>query len=398
MKAYILVLGIGLFLIGCGGGGEQTYSLLPTGDTFQQATSSQDAKIDILWMVDSSGSMAPHQNNLADNFNAFIGQFVAKGLDYHMAVASTDAWIRERNYNGGTCWSNPNPGQDPNLIYRSSADCLDTKATFGQLTHFRDGDIYGPQGGSATHSGTYLITSLMSPASVMSLFSTNIRVGIRGDGSERGFQSLRAVLRRNENGSVGYGGETHTALSGFRRPEAFLAVIVVADEEDQSRKFNNNLYSGITEYRNAFLTFLDGYTGAAAPGDRKYSVSSIVMEDEDNCSYQVNPAATEGLRYVAVSQATNGVVGNICSPDFSSDLDLIASRIASLATRFKLSSEPVPSSIVVTVNGSSVPMSATDGWTYVVDNGSHYIEFHGSAIPPQGATISVQFDPVTLQF
>lgn len=382
----------GLLLTGCGSG-SPNFSILPDSDTFYQSTSFNN-KIDIIWMVDDSGTMANHQSNLATNFNQFINGFVNKGFDYHMVVASTDSWVREYNYNAGTCYSNPNPTQNPNTMYRSSADCQNTLASFGMLTWFRDGDIYGEIGGApGPRSGVYLLTSIMNPTTVMNTFATNVRTGTRGDGvAEAGFQSLRSVLRRNADGSIGYGGESHTVLNSFRRNDAFLAVIIISDEEDQSRKQDGTTYSNTQQYVDGFTTFMDGYTGSV-PGNRIYNISSIVLEDINNCPYGLNPQASQGDRYVAISNASNGVVGNICSTDFSQQLSAISDRIITLSTRFQFSREPVPSSIVVFVNGILVPQNPVNGWAYIVDNGFYYVEFHGTAVPPQGAAIVVNFDP-----
>jgi hypothetical protein len=391
-----LTLSISLLagLSGCGGDGS-SFSLLQESDTFIQSLNSVNNKVDIVWMVDGSGTMANHQSNLATNFGDFITEFTTKSIDYRMVVASTDAWVRELNYNAGGCSGNPNPTNNPAQIYVSSADCGNTLATYGMLTEFRDGDIYGAIGGApGVRSGVYLLSSLMPVNTVLSTFATNIRTGTRGDGSREGvFSSLRSVLRRNADGSVGYGGETHTALSSFRRPEAFLAVIVVSDEDDQSRKTDNTTYASISEYVTAFQGFMDGYT-QVVDNVRRYNISSVVVDNLANCVYGLHPQAAQGDRYVAVSQATDGIVANICSPDFSQDLEAISEQILSLASRFKLSRVPIPSTIVVTVNGVQVPQSSTNGWSYVVENNSHYVQFHGPAIPQTGSQISVVFDPV----
>ncbi|MGE3684429.1 MAG: hypothetical protein AB7G93_22140 [Bdellovibrionales bacterium] len=395
-KEVMLTLAAIVSLTACGKG-STSYSLLASGQTFQQ-NSAQDTKVDVLWMVDASATMANHQSNLANNFDHFINQFVAKGLNFNMAVAGVDAWLREFNYNAGTCTVDPNPTQDPDLLYTSSADCKITAATFGDLTQFRDGDVYGPIGGSAIRSGTFLLTSGMPALDIKNLFAINIKTGTRGDGvRESAFQSLRAVLRRNEDGSVGYNGESHTALASFRRDDAFLAVIIVTDEEDQGRKADNTAYADIQEYTDAFVAFMDGYTGGTA-GDRRYNVSGIVLEDKNNCPYNLNSQATQGDRYVSIATATKGVIGNICSADFSEQLDIIASQIVSLATRFKIKGEPVPGTIRVSVDGVVVPQDETNGWTYVAEGGSHYIEFDGSAVPPQGSQLSVNYDPASLEF
>lgn len=387
------VLSLGL---GCNKSND-SFSLLSSGQTFQQSSAILNTKVDILWIVDGSGTMANHQTNLATNFSSFIHDFSSKSLDYHMAVASTDAWVREVNYNGGGCVANPNPSHSPNTIYTSSADCASTLATYGQLTQFRDGDIYGSSTGvPGARSGNYLITSLMSPAAILSTFSTNIKTGTRGDGAhEAGLQSLRSVLRRNSDGSIGYGGETHTSLSSFRRNDAFFAVIIVSDEEDQSTKADGSNYSNTQDYVNAFKTFMDGYTGSVA-GNSKYNVSSIVMVDINNCSYGLHAQATQGDRYVAISNASNGVVASICSSNFSSQLTDISNQILSLSTRFQINREPIPSTISVTVNGANVAQDSSNGWVYVTEGGFYFIEFKGNAVPPQGASISVAFDPVTV--
>ncbi len=385
-----------VFGLGCNKSND-SFSLLSSGQTFEQSSSTLNNKVDILWLVDGSGTMANHQTNLANNFSSFINDFRAKNFDFHMAVASTDAWVREVNYNGGSCVANPNPSQSPNTTYVSSADCANTLAKYGQLTHFRDGDIYGSASGiPGARSGTYLITSLMSPASLLSTFATNIKTGTRGDGAhEAGFQSLRAVLRRNADGSIGYSGETHTSLAQFRRNDAFFAVIMVTDEEDQSTKANGASYNTTQDYVDSFKLFMDNYTGSVT-GNRKYNVSSIVMVDINNCSYGLHPQATEGDRYVAISNASEGVVASICSSNFSTQLSQISNQILTLSTRFQLNREPIPSTLFVQVNGTTIPESTTNGWTYLNEGGFYFIEFRGSAIPPQGASISVLFDPVTI--
>ena len=392
----ILTALLGVALVGCGKK-PATFSLLPEAEEFSQSVASNN-KVDILWVVDGSGTMVNHQANLANNFRAFIDGFVSKGFDYRMAVTSVDAWVRERNYNAGACTTNPNPSMSPNTIYTSSADCKATLATYGDLTKFRDGDIYGAVGGApGVRSGKYLITSAMPEADVVTTFATNVKVGVRADGTrESGFQSIRAVLRRNADGSIGYNGETHTDLASFRRPDAFLAVIIVTDEEDQGRKPDNTTYASTQEYVDAFKTFMDGYT-ASVEGARRYNVSAITIDDINNCSYGLHAQATQGDRYVAIAQATNGVVGSICSQDFSAKLGEIAGRIAVLSTRFPLSREPVSGTIYVRVDGNVIPQDMVNGWTYVREGDFHYVEFHGSAIPQQGAAINIDYDPLTLK-
>ena len=62
------------------------------------------AYLDILWVVDDSGSMSPFQQNLASNTLSFLNVFLSSGADFHMGVIST-TWY---NMNGFVDFSTPN--------------------------------------------------------------------------------------------------------------------------------------------------------------------------------------------------------------------------------------------------------------------------------------------------
>ncbi|HMV66803.1 MAG TPA: hypothetical protein PKA64_08135 [Myxococcota bacterium] len=47
-------------------------------------------EVDILWVIDNSGSMSEEQKKLKDNFGEFIKFFVDSGLDWHIGIVSTD--------------------------------------------------------------------------------------------------------------------------------------------------------------------------------------------------------------------------------------------------------------------------------------------------------------------
>tara|TARA_Y100000593_G_scaffold71742_1_gene131759 strand:- start:1279 stop:2796 length:1518 start_codon:yes stop_codon:yes gene_type:complete len=48
--------------------------------------------LDVLWVIDNSGSMNVFQQNLATNIGSFMSAFTATGADYNMAVITTDRW------------------------------------------------------------------------------------------------------------------------------------------------------------------------------------------------------------------------------------------------------------------------------------------------------------------
>jgi hypothetical protein len=92
-------------------------------------------KADILWVIDNSGSMDEEQNNLATNFESFIGPFLDHDIDIQMAITTTDSQVVE--------------------------DSL-TDLTFENL--------------------------MLDKQSFQDNFIQHVKVGIQGDGNERSFQ------------------------------------------------------------------------------------------------------------------------------------------------------------------------------------------------------------------
>src|SRR5882724_6287677 len=86
------------FEVGCGS--HPSYSILPSGQAFKQSASSFNNQLDILWVVDNSGSMAPLQTNMTTNFSSFISNFQTLGYDFRMAVTGTDAYKANKGLAG----------------------------------------------------------------------------------------------------------------------------------------------------------------------------------------------------------------------------------------------------------------------------------------------------------
>ena len=128
--------------------------------------------VDILLVVDDSGSMASEQSKLSRGFESFVRYFDVADVDYHIGVTTTD--MDDRNGSlvdrGGS-----------KVISRETEDAADT-------------------------------------------FFDNVRVGTVGSPDERGFDAARAAL------SPGMAEDNE----GFFREDALLSVLFVSDEEDAS--------------------------------------------------------------------------------------------------------------------------------------------------------------------
>lgn len=139
-----------------------------------------DPSVDILFVIDNSGSMSSHQSNLSKNINRFIQNFVKKsGLDFHIGVVSTD--MENSGWSKGPCCGTLSGS--PAFVERSTPN-------FDQV------------------------------------LSRNMVLGTDGSAQEESFGPVIAAFTEpNLSGSN----------AGFYRPKAHLAVIFVTDAEDQTR-------------------------------------------------------------------------------------------------------------------------------------------------------------------
>ncbi|MBT4761383.1 MAG: hypothetical protein HOO06_06765 [Bdellovibrionaceae bacterium] len=327
-------------LVGCEGR-TPSFSLLPTANTFLQSGDDFNNKIDILWVIDNSGSMHSSQVNVADNFNFFIQDFITKNYDYNIAVITSEAYL-------ATIDDEP------------------------EMSKFRDGTD------ATSHTGYFVIDN--QTPEIENNFLINIMQGIAGDGDERAFSSFKDALNNSLN-------------AGFLREDSFLAIINVSDEDDFSHdgsefKGKQYDYEGLHTIQ-SYVDYLDELT-ASSGATRRYSFNSIHVVTQE-CDDEL-PFPYKGIRYSELVAATGGVEGDICG-NFATTLEDISKNIIQLSTQFFLDREPILDTIVVLINGETVPQSELNGWSY--NEAANSILFHGSYVPQQGATISINFDPAT---
>lgn len=338
-----------LLIVACGEP-DPSFSLLADNDVFLQNTNEINTKIDILWVIDNSGSMETSQDALAANFEEFIDGFRDRGFDFQMAVTTTEA-------------------------YR---DLFNANSTYSR---FRDGT------NATSHTGHFIVTP--ETPDFENVFLTNVLQGINGSGDERAFSSFQTALDNPLN-------------QGFLRPDSFVAVIIVSDEDDLSHD-NSNYIGNINDPAihpiQNYIDYLDQITNSTTDFKR-YSVSALAIFDEA-CRQQLNdewPGRRIGERYQQLVEATGGEKGSLCE-NFAVILDFISEGIIQLATQFYLNRIPKPETIEVIINDVIIPEVADvndpkNGWLYNAQNNS--VMFYGSAIPPQGASIQINYDPVAV--
>lgn len=331
-------------LASCDKGGSN-FSILSSSEQYQQASTYVPRKLDVLFVVDNSGSMSSSQASLATNFPSFINFFRTKGYDYRIAVTTTDSFYGDQFIANGC----------------SLCDLAQTK--------FR----------STAAPPIYVINS--STPSLDTVFAANVNVGTGGSGDERAFSSFKASLNSSLN-------------AGFHRSDAYLSVIIVSDEDDFSHNdINlNESYTQPTLHTIAsYKTFLETFTAGQATQD--FSVSTISILDAA-CRTALGAGRKIGQRYIELADATGGTKNSLCQ-NFDLILNNISDAIASqIVAQFALARQPILTSIRVTVDGVLISEDSVNGWSYDVPTNS--VRIQGTSAPQAGAIVTINFDPVSV--
>lgn len=164
--------------------------------------------------------------------------------------------------------------------------------------------------------------------------------------------------------------------AGFLRPDARLAVIIVSDEEDQSQgsvSLYVDFFRQLKGFRNPQLT----------------SLSAIAGDVPNGCA-----TAAAAPRYRDAAMQLGGQFDSVCNQDWTQMLQNIGLDVFALRHSWTLSRPADPMTIVVRVDGNSVPQNSGNGFTF--DPASNSISFHGSSIPNPGASVEVTYGALCL--
>ncbi|RMH43046.1 MAG: VWA domain-containing protein [Deltaproteobacteria bacterium] len=180
------------------------------GEQYKDIPVELNRDIDILFVVDNSGSMAEEQNSLEQNFNRFINVLanIEGGLpNVHIGVVSTDVGAGPFNISGCS-------GEGDNGVLQNVPRKAGCSPPSGQFIV----DIANPDGTRQTNYTGDLAET----------FGCIAKLGTDGCGFEQPLESaLRALDGRNAQNQ------------GFLRKDAFLAIIIISDEDDCSTEDEN---------------------------------------------------------------------------------------------------------------------------------------------------------------
>jgi hypothetical protein len=319
-------------------------------DIFEQVAGQQ---VDILFVVDDSGSMCEEQDRLRANLNDFVRHAQTWDNDYRIGVLST--CVQGADVCAGA-------GELKSKFYR--APDWERWVTNATWPHFTSNVDLGCNGGSDSQEAAL-------EAAHMALSLPISHLSDQPCGSNAQCQAPDKCLP----GLAVCGGFN----GGFLRSDAALEIVVLSDEEDQS--------PATPDFYVDFFKSIKGFAN-----ENFFHLHSIVGDKNRGCgdSGGSGTSAAAGDRYIYVSEHTGGIVESICNDSFAEALSEIGSIAFGLKVQFFLSRAGDPSTITVTVNG----VRCTQGWLYDPPSNSVIFDEHGSCMPQEGDQIRIEYDAI----
>ncbi len=247
-----------------------------------------DKNIDVLFVIDNSGSMAAIQQNVIRNSKIFLEQFAKQPyINWKIGLISTDK------------------SQAPFLGFDTLFDY--------SLIDFRDPTSFN--------------------RTVETFQNAVAELGTDGDASEYVFYNVKRVLDL-------YNGTT-TSRPNFLRQNSHLVVVMVTDEKEQSKEDFGNDYD-VPTYLKTMSKYIAGNKILRFYG-------ALSRKDLKDCNQPGDYDDYKGSPYEAIINLTNGFNISACVADFGTDLAKIGKDIASLVglPSLLLKQRPLPDTIKV---------------------------------------------------
>lgn len=314
-------------------GGAQTAATVL--DQWDQST----PKVDLLMVIDNSGSMREEQQALAANLDRLWNRIALANADFHLAITTTGMFPVTNSPPGTAC-----PGG----------------AFGGEAGRFFPVDNSRPR--------------ILTPqtANARDVLFANTNVGLCHF-DERFLDPVVTALSEPLVSSTKAPGTPWAAdgNAGFLRDDARLALMAVSDTDDAIDVINPPPVSDSVQ---KLIAIKHGAKDLI-------SFAGIVPVTRCPTAESLSP------RYQQIAQQLGGRLFDICDlGNFGALLDSALGELLLPLTSFPLSANPRdPSAIVVTVDGAVVT-----GWSY--DAASNRIVFSRAAAPPPGSHITARYD------
>jgi hypothetical protein len=330
-------------------------------DVFTQVTGQE---VDILFIIDDSGSMSEEQSRLAQSFDDFIAGASVWKNDYHVGAISVDVI-------------------DGPVIGRLNRG--DVKVTPRYLTRTSGGDFAkmvdyssSPPGGQNSSSQESSLQAAQAALTAPLSTSTGVACAIDTDCS--GDPNICP-----DPTSCAYScieGECGGFNAGFLRESAQLELIAMSDEEDQS--------SASLPFYIDFLKNIKGWYNV----DMMHfnAIAGIVDGVAQSCGALDGGEGAPGDRYLEAAKQTGGKTGNICADNYAPVMNDIGEVSFHPKVQFFLSRLADPTTVTVKVNGKA----CAAGWHYDAPSNAVIFDLAGGCMPGPGDKIVIDYETLCL--
>jgi hypothetical protein len=301
-------------------------------DRYTQGT---DSQLDVLFVVSNTTTMSPYQSRLKAAIPDWLKTAKDQGVDVRVGVTSTGLVARGQQCGGGANGGEagrlfPVDGSNPRIVSGNNANAAN-------------------------------------------IIQQNLDVGLCHN-LVQGLETMRAALSAplSEQMDDPRTAQANDGNAGFTRAAARMAVVVLADEDDNS---------GFSP--DSYIQFLQTLKGT---GMSHRSQLYALVPTDNSCS----TAGNEADRFVSVARGTGGQVESICRSDYRPLLDSVIQRAGALQADFPLTADPTGTTeMTVRVQGQVLPATR---WTY--DAGSNSVVFNSDAVPTPGQAVEVRYRSV----
>ncbi|WP_224245494.1 adventurous gliding motility lipoprotein CglD [Hyalangium gracile] len=365
-------------------------------ERFQVASPTSSPKVDFLFVVDDSGSMAASQGALATTAQAVVDALNASVLDWRMAMVTSSYHVATYANTGRLRPFTRNVNKVKAWLTEGST------CTAGVCTNVPTFPEAATCPGDATQ-GSY----------------GGCWVSVGGSGSEGVLGAARKAIDDITPGTPPTGIESPTQA----RQDASLVVVILGDADDQTSGATTTLVNcgtGGTSDRagpgcESIQNFVNFFGSASSPTTpinktgKRIPVHGIVCPagsfcgcssgpcDSSNTTREFNPQPGSGpQRHASVVNATGGVLGSILDAN-SIQASMVAITTETIANAgYKTLKPPIGVSIKVAMDAvsdpalclaSNVPRSTVNGFNF--DGSAQTISLFGACRPPGSGALAV---------
>lgn len=282
---------------------DETGGTAESGDTMNSGCQ----KVDLLFVVDNSGSMADEQINLVNSFPSFIDEIQTQLEDtegYHIGIITSDLYLFDQG-----C------AQEGAMVIATGG--TDSSAS-----------VCGPYA-----EGNRYMTELDN---LDVAFSCAAQVGTGGDGNERPMQTMQAALSPMLNAPG-------ACNAGFLRDDALLVIVIITDEEDDheidgclqlpqpgSNGEPAGWFAGVVAAKGGIESNIVVLSLVGPPGPDPSQCPAL-----DKCNGGIEGAEIADRVVSFTSMFTHGSVGRICEPSYAQFFAAAVSVIDSACDDFE---------------------------------------------------------------